>query len=383
MPHREEPTEFHPDQFPPFPDDPQFPSVNLETISLKALESNDPTERERAFQAFKGRGFVYLELAGTDNGDTILHGADEVARAAEQTFALPLEEKLRYKPGNRELFGYKNVGATNADKAGTPDTAEFFNVSKNDMIVPDSEMRRAWPSVVMEHKPLFAKYCRASHATGLLIMDLLADKLGVPREEIRQRHRIEDHAGDHIRFTRGPPRKTAEMPEIQTPSHTDFGTYVACLPLPLLNPCHSQVCSADRQICNSITILMNWLGGLQVWSTSSRHAGPLEPDVPGEWLWVKPRRGCAIVNLGDAAVKFTNGVLCSGRHRMVPSPGEQGKVPRYSIVYFVRPTDSSRLKTLKGSGIPAAEDQDEEGVEAKEWIYRQAMGLGSRHIDVT
>ncbi|KAK0274733.1 hypothetical protein LTR91_005778 [Friedmanniomyces endolithicus] len=357
MPHKESPTEFHPDRFPPFPNDPQqFPTVNLETISLHKLESNDPTEQERAFQAFKGRGFVYLELAGTDNGDTILRAADEVARAAEQTFALPLDEKLRFKPGNRELFGYKNVGATNADKAGTPDTAEFFNVSKNDMLAPDSEMRRAWPSVVMENKPLFAKYCRASHATGLLIMDLLADKLGVPREEIRQRHRIEDHAGDHIRFTRGPPRKSAEMPEIQTPSHTDFGT---------------------------ITILMNWLGGLQVWSTSSRHAGPLEPDVPGEWLWVKPQRGSAIVNLGDAAVKFTNGVLCSGRHRVVPSPGEQGKWPRYSIVYFVRPTDSSRLKTLKGSGIPAAEDQEEEGVEAKEWIYRQAMGLGSRHIDVT
>ena len=76
----------------------------------------------------------------------------------------------------------------------------------------------------MEHKPLFAKYSRACHSTGLLIMDILADKLGVDKEEIRKRHLIDDHAGDHIRFTRGPPRKTIEMPEIQTPSHTDFGT---------------------------------------------------------------------------------------------------------------------------------------------------------------
>ena len=42
---------------------------------------------------------------------------------------------------------------------------------------------------------------------------------------------------------------------------------------------------------------MNWLGGLQVWSESSRKMGALEPDVAGEWLWVKPRRDCAIVNL--------------------------------------------------------------------------------------
>ena len=116
------------------------------------------------------------------------------------------------------------VGATNADKAGTPDTAEFFNISKNDMIVPDSQMARSWPPVVLEHKPLFAKYSKAAHATGLMIMDMLSDKLGIDREDMRSRHTIEDLAGDHIRMTRGPPRKTVEMPEIQTPSHTDFGT---------------------------------------------------------------------------------------------------------------------------------------------------------------
>ncbi|KAK4580039.1 hypothetical protein LTR86_000241 [Recurvomyces mirabilis] len=353
MPHKEESTEFTPDQFPPFPDDPQFPTVELQTISLKKLEAHDEAEINRAFEAFKGRGFVYLELAGTENGDTILHGADEVARAAEKTFAMPLEEKLKYKPTNKELFGYKNVGATKADTTGTPDTAEFFNVSKNDMIVDDDKMRRPWPPVVMQNKPLFAKYSRASHATGLMILDILADKLGVPREEIRSRHVLEDYAGDHIRFTRGPPRKSLEMPEIQTPSHTDFGT---------------------------ITILMNWLGGLQVWSESSRKIGALEPDVPGEWLWVKPNRGCAIVNLGDAAVKFTNGVLCSGRHRVVPSPREQGTFPRYSIVYFVRPTDHSIMTTLKGHSIPAPDENEPQGVDAKQWIYQQAMGLGSNHL---
>jgi len=92
------------------------------------------------------------------------------------------------------------------------------------MIVEDSKMARQWPSVIMENKPLFARYSKAAHSTGLLILDMLADKLGIDKEEIRKRHVIEDHAGDHIRFTRGPPRKSIEMPEIQTPSHTDFGT---------------------------------------------------------------------------------------------------------------------------------------------------------------
>lgn len=106
MPHKEESSEFTPEQYPSFPEGSEFPTVELQTISLQKLEEGDEAEKDRAFQAFKTRGFVYLELAGTEKGDTILHGADDVARAAAQTFALPSEEKHKYKPANKELFGY-------------------------------------------------------------------------------------------------------------------------------------------------------------------------------------------------------------------------------------------------------------------------------------
>lgn len=139
----------------------------------------------------------------------------------------------------------------------------------------------------MSHQPLLNTYMRTAHSTGLLILSLLATRLGINPSEITSRHRLEEKSGDLVRLTRGPPRARPEMPEIQTPSHTDFG---------------------------SITLLMNWLGGLQVWSESARKAGPLEPDSEGEWLWVKPKKGCAIINLGDAMVRFTNGALCSGRY---------------------------------------------------------------------
>ena len=60
MPHKEEYSEFTPDKFPPFPEDKDFPTVELQTISLKKLEQNDEAEKDRAFEAFKTRGFVYL-----------------------------------------------------------------------------------------------------------------------------------------------------------------------------------------------------------------------------------------------------------------------------------------------------------------------------------
>ncbi|KAI2641316.1 hypothetical protein GGS21DRAFT_504146 [Xylaria nigripes] len=342
--------EFTPDQYPAFPDG--FPTVELETISLtKLLVEKDPTEQERVFQACTGRGFFYLELAGTEVGDTIAHNANKIASAAEDVFALPLEEKSKYPfdqtPGS--LDGYKFAGATYADKSGTKDTAEFFNIGKNEMIVPIDQMKKSWPSLIMDAKPILRDYIVAAHGVGMAIMGILANKLGIDPTEFENRHRIEELSGDHIRLTRGPARNTEDMPEIQTPSHTDFGT---------------------------ITILMNWLGGLQVWSESARKAEltDYEPDTQGEWLWVRPKKGCAIINLGDGAVKFTNGVLCSGRHRVIPAPGAQGKYSRYSVVYFVRPENKCVMKQLRGPGIPDGPEEKEEII-ASEWIYRRLTGL--------
>ncbi|KAI1173238.1 Clavaminate synthase-like protein [Nemania sp. FL0916] len=358
MPHREEEEphvgEFVSDGYPDFPEG--FPTVTLETISLtKLLVDKDPAEADRVFQACTGRGFFYLDLAGCEAGDTIAQGADQAAAVAEETFRLSYEEKMKYQlqVTSGSLDGYKNAGATLAvvtDKTGARDTAEFFNVGKNEMIVPEGQMKKKWPSTIMASKPMFKEYIEAAHGIGLSILGILATKLGVDPSEFDKRHRIEEQSGDHVRLTRGPPREKEELPEIQTPSHTDFGT---------------------------ITVLMNWLGGLQVWSESSRRAQLLnhEPDVPGEWLWVRPKKGCAIVNLGDAAVKFTNGALCSGRHRVIPAPGVQGKYPRYSVVYFVRPEDSCVMKQLRGPGIEDGPEEEKE-ISAKDWIRQQAIGLG-------
>jgi len=216
----------------------------------------------------------------------------------------------------------------------------------------------SWPRPVLDAQPLLARYMTAAHRTGLRILSVLGARLGLPAGALAEHHRLERESGDHVRLTRGPPRRSADLPEIQTPGHTDFGT---------------------------VTILFNWLGGLQVWSDPSRGEtgftnviDPAGHGGPAEWLWVvPPPPGRAIVNLGDAAVKLTGGVFCSGRHRVVPAPGEQGANPRYSIVYFVRPNDDTVLKTLKASGIPDGGDGEGDAITAKEWIIQQSAALGN------
>lgn len=226
MPHKEEveepAEEFTPELYPPFPDD--IPTLDIPTITLSKLLEDDAAEQDRVFSACVGRGFFYLELGGCEAGSTILSGAEQIARLGSRVFQLPLAEKMRYKQAHKQLFGYKFAGSSVTDKAGTPDTAEFFNVAKNDMIVPDAEMRRPWPAEVLESKDLFAAYVRSAHAVGLKVLAVLAEKMGVDPGEFAARHRIEEPSGDHVRITRGPPRAVKEMPEVQTPSHTDSGS---------------------------------------------------------------------------------------------------------------------------------------------------------------
>lgn len=72
-------------------------------------------------------------------------------------------------------------------------------------------------------------------------------------------------------------------------------------------------------------MLFNQLGGLQVLKPQTR-----------EWLYVKPKPECAVINLGDAFVKMVDQKLYSAVHRVVGPPGEQSRCERHSVSFYRR-----------------------------------------------
>jgi isopenicillin N synthase-like dioxygenase len=89
----------------------------------------------------------------------------------------------------------------------------------------------------------------------------------------------------------------------------------------------------------SIAILVNRVGGLQLLLPYSK-----------EWRYVRLLRGHRIINLGDAVVKFTNGLLRSNLHRLMAPPGEQVGWTRYAVAYFARLGDQVPLRRVGGVG---------------------------------
>jgi len=103
----------------------------------------------------------------------------------------------------------------------------------------------------------------------------------------------------------------------------------------------------------------------------------MENGEEENWVYVRPLPGHAIINLGDAMVKFSANILRSNTHRVVSPPGAQAEATRYSLVYFSRPEDEVLLKPLVESPLvkERVKGHDEELVlNSKDWILKRALG---------
>lgn len=191
--------------------------------------------------------------------------------------------------------------------------------------------------MILANQSLLHNYVTHCRTVIEMMLDQLNGHLGLPTGTLAKLHRIKERSGDHVRFTANAIQPFDET-RARGGEHTDFG---------------------------SITILFNWLGGLQI-----RH------PATDEWVYVRPIPGSAVINLGDAMVKFSAGILRSNIHRVVPPVGPQGKIGRNSLVYFSRPEDAVIMKRLQGGIIDAQPipEVPEEEMTSNDWIMRRSMG---------
>jgi isopenicillin N synthase-like dioxygenase len=90
--------------YPAFPAN--VPSAQLLRISLRKLFADDVDEMKALFESCRSVGFFLLHLSGSDAGEALVQDIDVLLELAQQTMALPEEEKMKYhaKPPQK-LFG--------------------------------------------------------------------------------------------------------------------------------------------------------------------------------------------------------------------------------------------------------------------------------------
>ncbi|THV05873.1 Clavaminate synthase-like protein [Dendrothele bispora CBS 962.96] len=322
--------------FPPFPDN--VPTHPLLVIDYELLKSGDSKEKDRLWTAATKLGFWYLKN----------HGADEEVNGmfdmGAEMMALPMEEKMKFTRGDAGVsFGYKAVGASAVDAEGNPDTIESLNVSKDDALSYPKPARRTYPRTVNNRMgSTITPFVRKSVDINDTIIAIFNEKLGLPEGTLDSLHTGSgEFSGSETRVIKS---RAAGLPadRMAIGAHTDFG---------------------------SLSFLHNRLGGLQV----------LPPGVE-EWQYVKPLPGHAICNIGDALSIMSGGILRSNIHRVVPPPGDQSKLDRWSLVFFFRPGNSVLLRALTEQSpiiADAVNNADESinfnpGETAEEWFVRRS-----------
>ncbi|KAI0640625.1 Clavaminate synthase-like protein [Trametes meyenii] len=325
--------------YPPFPED--VSTHPLLIVDYELVKHGDEDEMEKLWQAATKLGFWYLKNHGVDDE------VDAMFDMGRDTLALPLEEKMQYEQGDHGFsFGYKAAGVQFMDDKGTRDVIEFLNISKDDALAWPTPYHRTYPSTVNTRMESVIKpFVEKSLAINHFLIDVLNDKLGLPKGALANFHKVDKASGCTARCLRAPPEIDQERKTFLN-AHTDFG---------------------------SLSFLHNRLGGLQVL-----------PPGSDKWYYVKPIPGYAICNIGDALNIFSGGILRSNIHRVIPPPGDQARHERWSLVFFTRPNDDAVLRALiqQSAQIASAVAKAPPGkyapeVSAKEWLARR---VGSQRV---
>lgn len=224
-----------------------------------------------------------------------------------------------------------------------PDRFEWFNLGQDGLL--GTSPLQPLPELVHEHLPVFTSFLNHGQIIASMINSALAKQLGIPPESFTSRQSPGEASGTAIRLVKAFAFPEHEDLRTSMVHHTDFGT---------------------------ITLLANVLGGLQILAP-----GKVATDNDA-WLYVRPQPGCLIVNLGDAMVQWTGGLLRSGVHRVNFAPGQQRFSDRYSLGILIRPEREASMRKFIGEG----EDDEADEVTAWEWEVNKMMTLKGGNFEM-
>ena len=226
-------------------------------------------------------------------------------------------------------------------KNGTPDRCEFYAIVQDDILSKTSPPPR--PDPIESQSSTLSSFLRHAHIIIARILSALDEGLGLQRGTLASLVNQERTSGTILRMIKYAPQPLSDR-RTSLLQHTDLG---------------------------AITFLCSALGGLQVLTPGS------DPEDETAWRYVRPAPNCAIINIGDALVEWSGGILRSNMHRVTYAPGPQGDYTRYSVAYLVRGNKSVSMKRLQSERIPSAAEDGEVDLEVlcEDWETKKSKAL--------
>ena len=240
---------------------------------------------------------------------------------------------------------YKHSGR-NKVESGDPDRYEAWTLSQDDILgtkVDNNITASRHPALIKTAMPHLASFLTQAHSLVRVILMHLDAHLQLPSDTLASLQALDKPSGTSLRLLRYLAQPAADRRNSLV-GHTDIGT---------------------------VTLLFSILGGLQV-------LPPNSADAEASWLYVKPQPRCVLVNMGDAMVEWSGGLLRSDLHRVLYPPGAQAEHTRYSIAYLVRPQRDVLMQPLHfGDVIPRDQEKQmqAQALTASEWELKKSEAI--------
>ena len=254
--------------------------------------------------AYAEYGFVIIQNHGIDKA-LIEH----CLACFRRFFALPAEEKLRYKiPNGGGARGYTAFGIETAKGAQHSDLKEFWHVGRE--LPPGHPFSEVMaPNIWVDSIPGFRETTLALYQAfdklGLRLLSAIARSVSLPANYFDDKVNLGNSV---LRVIHYPPLTPEPTPSVRAGAHEDI---------------------------NVITLLLGAEEpGLEVLSRK------------GEWLPINPPAGSLVCNVGDMLQRLTNKHLRSTTHRVTNPPRERASNARYSLPFFLHFNPDFLIKTL-------------------------------------
>lgn len=115
--------------------------------------------------------------------------------------------------------------------SGEPDANEMLRIAKDDALAWPKFIHCKYPEVVNEHfEGTIAPFVRKSIQVNETLLQVFNDRLGLPPNALRERHRAEELSGCSARCIRTPPIPNSPD-KLALGPHTDFGSIVRIDPV--------------------------------------------------------------------------------------------------------------------------------------------------------
>lgn len=285
----------------------------LEPISLAPLSSGNDSQRVDYQNTL-----LSLERACAEIGFLLIkdHGIskqliDELSRAVQQLFSLPLSIKQRYRISKDNYRGYIPLGFFDSNEGGyLSDRYEGYKLHREthpqDPICQQCDLYgpNLWPAEVRPLKALLLRYWRECDRVRDLLLNAFEEILGLPDNFFAAKFTQSLTNMTLLHY----PARQSELKDDQFGIHPHKDTDV-------------------------LTILAsNKVGGL--W---------LKPRGHDEWISAQAPDDCMIVNIGDMLEIWSGGYFVSTPHKVV-SPTEKS---RFSFPYFAVPRFDTFIEPVR------------------------------------